>query len=418
MAGENKPRILVKQDTGVHYFFAPCPRGLAPALAEELTGLGAQHCAAADAGVSFDGPFDLIYVTNLYSRVASRILWRVTKVPYKNEEDVYQAASMVRWHQYFTADRTFKVETNAHRSPVKSLDFITLRVKDAVADHFRSATGRRPNVDARDPDIRVHVFLDDKMCALYIDTSGESLFRRGRRDHVGEAPLKKNLAAGILRLAGWRPGVALLDPMCGAGTFLTEAAEISLGRAAGRERPFAFEKLARFNAQTWDRLISNARKSEKAVEPLPIYGSDLYGRSLGHAVLNLRESGLEEAVSLKQVNLLELSAPAGHGSIVTNPPYGVRLGEKETLAQFYPQLGDALKKKFSGWTAYIFSGDPELARLIRLHASRKTVLYNGALECRLYEYHMVRGGNRPEDKRAKDGAKPGAKAHAAPRPRR
>ncbi|HLX23781.1 MAG TPA: THUMP domain-containing protein [Usitatibacter sp.] len=408
------PRILVKQDTGSHYFFAPCPRGLAPALAEELTGLGAQHCAAADAGVSFDGPFDLVYVTNLYSRIASRILWRVTKVPYKNEEDIYQAASSVRWHQYFTADRTFKVETNAHRSPVKSLDFVTLRVKDAVADHFRSATGRRPSVDPREPDIRVHAFLDDKMCALYVDTSGDSLFRRGRRDHVGEAPLKKNLAAGILRIAGWRPGIALLDPMCGAGTFLTEAAEISLGRAAGRERSFAFEKLARFNEQSWDRLLSNARKSEKAVEPLPIYGSDLYGRSLGHAVLNLRESGLEEAVTLKQVNLLELSAPSGQGSIVTNPPYGVRLGEKEKLAEFYPQLGDALKQKFAGWTAFIFSGDPELARLIRLSASRKTVLYNGALECRLYEYHMVRGGNRPEDKRAK----PGAKAHAAPRPKR
>jgi putative N6-adenine-specific DNA methylase len=161
-------------------------------------------------------------------------------------------------------------------------------------------------------------------------------------------------------------------------------------------------------------MLSNARKSEKAVEALPIYGSDLYGRSLGHAVLNLRESGLEEAVTLKQVNLLELSSPAGHGSIVTNPPYGVRLGEKEKLAEFYPQLGDALKKKFSGWTAHIFSGDPELARLIRLHASRKTVLYNRALECRLYEYHMVRGGNRPEDKRAKHGAKP----HSPPRPKR
>ena len=246
---------------------------MAPALSEELASLGAQHCAAADAGVSFDGPFDLIYVTNLYSRIASRVLWRVSHVPYKNEEDIYQAASAVRWHTYFTADRTFKVETNAHRSPVKSLDFITLRVKDAIADHFRNATGRRPNVDAREPDIRVHTFLDDKMCTLYVDTSGDSLFRRGRRDHVGEAPLKKNLAAGILRLAGWQPGTPLLDPMCGAGTFLTEAAEMTLGRAAGRERAFAFEKLARYNSVTWERLLSNARKSEKAVESLPIFGS-------------------------------------------------------------------------------------------------------------------------------------------------
>ncbi|MEO5677354.1 MAG: class I SAM-dependent RNA methyltransferase, partial [Usitatibacter sp.] len=268
--------------------------------------------------------------------------------------------------------------------------------KDAIADQFRGAVGRRPSVAAREPDLRVHVFLDEKVCTLYVDTSGESLFKRGRRDHVGEAPLKKNLAAGILRLAGWKPGVALLDPMCGAGTFLSEAAEITLGRAAGRSRDFAFTKLARYNEATWERMLANAKKSEKPEAPLPIFGSDLYGRSLGHAVLNLREAGLEEAVKLKQVNLLELSAPAATGMLVTNPPYGVRLGEKEKLAQFYPELGNALKQKFDGWTAFIFSGDPELPKLIRLKPARKTVLYNGALECRLYMYPMVAGGNRRE----------------------
>jgi putative N6-adenine-specific DNA methylase len=292
------------------------------------------------------------------------------------------------------------VDTNAHRSPVKSLDFITLRVKDAIADHFRGATGRRPSVDARDPDVRIHVFLDDKLATLYVDTSGESLFKRGKRDHAGEAPLKKNLAAGILRLAKWKPGMPLLDPMCGAGTFLSEAAEMSLGRAAGRAREFGFQKLARYNETTWERMLANAKKSEKRSEPLPIYGSDLYGRSLGHAVLNLREAGLEDVVKLKQVNLLELSPPAAGGAIVTNPPYGVRIGEKEELAAFYPLLGDALKQRFPGWTAYIFSGDTELPKLIRLQASRKTVLYNGALECRLYEYRIVPGGNRPGTKPA------------------
>lgn len=390
----NSPRILVKQDNATHYFFAPCPRGLAGVLAEELTELGAKDVKPAEAGVAFTGAYDLVYIANLHSRIASRILWRVAQFPYKNEEDIYQGAAAVRWSHHFNADRTFKVETNAHRSPVKSLDFITLKVKDAIADQFRQAVGRRPSVESREPDIRVHVFLDERACTLYVDTSGESLFKRGTRDHVGEAPLKKNLAAGILRLAKWKPGVPLLDPMCGAGTFLSEAAEITLGRAAGRSRGFAFEKLARFNEATWDRMRANARKGERPAEPLPIFGSDLYGRSLGHAVLNLREAGLEDVVKLKQVNLLELSPPAESGMIVTNPPYGVRLGEKEQLAAFYPQLGDALKQRFDGWTAHIFSGDPELPKLIRLHASRKPVLYNGALECRLYEYRMVAGGNR------------------------
>ena len=387
-------RILVKQDSATHEFFAPCPRGLAPALAEELAELGAKNAKAADAGVSFGGPFDLIYTANLHSRIASRILWRVAQFPYRKEDDVYQGATRVQWSNYFNAERTIKVETNAHRSPLKSLDFITLRVKDAVADQFRGATGKRPSVETREPDVRIHVFLDDKTCTLYVDTSGESLFKRGRRDHVGEAPLKKNLAAGILRLAGWKPGMALLDPMCGAGTFLSESAEMSLNRAPGRHREFAFAKLARFNEATWDRMVANAKKVERPLEKLPIYGSDLQGRSLGHAALNLKEAGLEEAVTLKQANLLEISPPAAEGFIVTNPPYGVRLGEKEDLAQFYPRLGDTLKQKFDGWTAFIFSGDPELPKLIRLKPSRKTVLYNGALECRLYEYRMVAGGNR------------------------
>ena len=383
-----------KQQNAPNYFFAPCPRGLAPALADELGALGAQRPQAAEAGVSFTGPFDLVYAANLHSRIASRILWQVAQFPYANENDVYERGKEVPWQEYFTAERTFKVETNAHRSPVKSLDFVTLRVKDAIADHFRGALGRRPSVSPRDPDVRVHAFLDAKTCTLYVDTSGEPLFKRGRRDFTGEAPLKKNLAAGILRIAGWHPGVALLDPMCGAGTFLSEAADISLGRAPGRSRAFGFQNLARYNASTWERLLAKAQRDEKPVAPLPIYGSDLYGRTVDHARMNLRDAGLEGAVTLKQVNLLELSAPAPTGMLVTNPPYGVRLGEKEDLAQFYPQLGDTLKKRFAGWTAYILSGDPGLAKLIRLSASKRTVLFNGALECRLYEYRMVAGGNR------------------------
>ena len=384
----------MKQQTGAENFFAPCPRGLSPVLAEELLALGALHTDSGDAGVSFTGPFDVLYEANLRSRIASRVLWRVARFPYKSENDIYEGAKQVRWREHFSAERTFKVETNAHRAPVKSLDFITLRVKDAVADHFRDALGRRPSVAPRDPDVRIHAFLDAATCTLYLDTTGEPLFKRGRRDHTGEAPLKKNLAAGILRIADWRPGVPLLDPMCGGGTFLSEAAEITLGRAPGRERSFGFQKLARFNAGVWERALSRAQREEKPEGPLPIHGSDLYGRSLDAARMNLRDAGLDRAVSLKQVNLLELSAPARSGMLITNPPYGIRLGEKEKLAEFYPKLGDALKKRFAGWTAFIFSGDPDLARLIRLSPSRKTVLFNGALECRLYEYRMVSGGNR------------------------
>ena len=392
--------LLRRPTPAAEHFFAPCPRGLAPVLAEELAGLDAASAEARDAGVAFTGAFDLVYAANLHSRIASRILWRVARFPYAKEDDIYEGAKAVRWRELFSAERTFRIETNAHRSPVKSLDFITLRVKDAIADHFRAALGRRPSVATREPDVRVHVFLDERECTLYLDTSGEPLFKRGRRDRTGEAPLKKNLAAGILRIAGWRPGMALLDPMCGAGAFLSEAAETALARAPGRERAFGFEKLARYNVGAWERARARAAREEKEPGPLAIFGSDLYGRSLEAARQNLRDAGLERAVHLKQVNLLELGAPAPRGMLVTNPPYGVRLGEAEKLAEFYPKLGDVLKRRFSGWTAFIFSGDPQLAKRIRLEAARRTVLYNGALECRLYEYRMVPGGNRRQERPA------------------
>jgi putative N6-adenine-specific DNA methylase len=393
-AQAKRPPAPVVPKSDIEAFYAPCPRGLAGVLADELREMGAAKVEPQEAGVAFEGKMVLAYRANLESRIASRILWRVAQFDYANEMDIFEGAKRLAWHRYFGISQTFKVETNAHRAPVKSLDFVTLKVKDAIADTFRAAIGKRPNVETRAPDHRIHVFLDARKCALYVDTSGESLFKRGRRDHVGEAPLKKNLAAGILRLAGWKPGAALLDPMCGSGTFLVEAAEMAQGIAAGHARRFAFEKLNGFDSLAWSRMKDEARMKERPASMLPIFGSELYGRTLDLARENLVDAGMASAVQLKQANLLDLSAPAANGIIVTNPPYGVRLGEKEQLAQFYPKLGDLLKRKFAGWNAHIFSGDPEIANLIGLKASKRTVLFNGAIECRLYEYRMVAGTNR------------------------
>ena len=239
-------------------------------------------------------PYDLVYIANLHSRIASRILWRVAQFPYAKEDDIYQGAAAVRWSTYFNADRTFKVDTNAHKSPVKSLDFITLRVKDAIADQFRAAMGKRPSVESRNPDVRVHVFLDAKVCTLYVDTSGESLFKRGKRDHVGEAPLKKNLAAGILRLAGWKPGIAAArSHVRRRGRSSRRRRRCRSGARAGRAREFAFDEARALQrgdvgAAAW----RTPKKGERAASRSPIHGSDLYGRSLGHAAMNLQESGL------------------------------------------------------------------------------------------------------------------------------
>lgn len=380
-------------------FFAPCPRGLETVLAQEMQELNAAEIRTANGGVHFSGDFKLCYNVNLQSRIASRVLWQVAHDRYQNEEDVYQVASAVAWETWFDPALTIRIKVEAIRCPLKSLDFVTLRIKDAVCDRFRAHAGKRPSVDTDEPDIRIHAFLDAHNVTLYLDTTGEPLFKRGLRKQAGEAPLRENLAAGILRLSGWSPGIPLLDPMCGSGTFLLEAALISLNIAPGAQRHFAFEKLKNFDARSWKQLSDQSIKRQKPKVSLPIYGSDLYGNALDTTRANLAAAGLEGTVQLKQANILEISAPARQGILVANPPYGERVGESEALAEFYPRLGDALKKKFSGWNCYIFSSDMRLPKLIRLNASKRTPLYNGALECRLFEYKIVAGSMRQEKRK-------------------
>lgn len=375
-------------------FFATCPRGLEAVLAAELGELGAQDIEALDGGARFSGELAACYAANLESRVASRVLWQVAHGAYGAERDIYDAVRAAPWSTWFSVDQSMRVDVSAIRAPVKSLNFITLLVKDAVCDAFREVAGQRPNVDTHAPDARIHVFLSATHFTVYLDTSGEPLFKRGYRKAAGEAPLRENLAAGILRLAGWAPGTPLLDPMCGSGTFLCEAAMMALGRAPGLERAFGFEKLANFDASAWERLKRGARERVRAAATLEIYGSDRYGDTLKFARANLAELGAEEAVTLKQADVLEMPPPAASGIIVMNPPYGVRLQDQQGLAEFYPRLGDALKKKYAGWTAYVFTADLRLARLIGLSPSRRTPLYNGALECRLFEFRVIAGSMR------------------------
>ena len=382
------------------HYFAPCPRGLATVLADELTSLGATNTLAQDAGVAFEGDIACGYRANLQSRVASRILWRAAHFAYEKEQHIYDAAALLPWPSWFDVSRTIKVEINAHRCPLKSLDFITLRIKDAVSDRFREQVGSRPSVDARAPDVRIHAFLDATHASIYLDLSGEPLFKRGLREHTGEAPLKKNLAAGIIRLSGWKPDEAFLDPMCGSGTFLVEAAEMALRIApafsGGKLREFGLTKFKHLDRKLWDAEVARARDAQRPMptEPLPIFGSDKYGYAITDARHNLTANGLIDCVHVKQVSILDLSAPAPSGVLVTNPPYGERLGEVDDLAALYPKLGDLLKQKFAGWRAYFFTGDPQLPKLIRLSASKRTPLFNGKLECRLFEYKLIAGGNR------------------------
>lgn len=376
------------------HFFATCPRGLEAVLADELQALDATAVEAMGGGVAFTGDWRLCYRANLESRVATRVLLRIAHAPYRNEHDIYALARDIAWHQRFDVHHSIRVDLSAIRSPLRSLDFATLRVKDAVCDRFRDEVGRRPDVDTRQPGVRIAVFLDATTCTLYLDTSGEPLYKRGYRGETGEAPLKENLAAGIIRLTGWQADTPLLDPMCGSGTLLAEAAQIALDIAPGLQRRFGFQNLHTFDAKLWDGLRAQAQARIRTEAPVPLYGADLYGDMLKIARTTLAAAGVEHAVQLKQANVLELPPPAGEGVMVTNPPYGKRLGGGDSLEDFYPRLGDALKARWAGWRCYFFSADMQLPKRIGLKASKRTPLYNGGLECRLFEYRMVAGSMR------------------------
>jgi putative N6-adenine-specific DNA methylase len=376
-------------------YFAICPRGLEELLADELRAVGATELRSTHGGVHFSGDWSVCYRANLESRLATRILWHIVKGPYASEEDIYRLAVRQLWPNHFPVTRTMRVVTTAIRCPLKSLDFITLRVKDAVCDRFREDRGERPNIQTRNPDVSVHVFLSEGECTLYLDTSGPPLWQRGLRKESVDAPLKENLAAGILKLTGWQPGMPLVDPMCGSGTFLLEAVQIALDRAPGLDRGFAFELLSAFEAINWATIRSSAEARRKPAAPLAIRGYDNDERALRATRRNLQEAGLAGVVAVDRADLLEIEPPAGPGILVANPPYGERIGEQEELAAFYPQLGSALKKHWAGWNCFFFTADQRLPKLVGLKPSRRTPLFNGPLECRLYEFRMVAGSNRP-----------------------
>ncbi|WP_417069162.1 THUMP domain-containing class I SAM-dependent RNA methyltransferase [Niveibacterium terrae] len=376
------------------HFFSPCPRGLETFLVDELKALGADNVADVPGGVSFSGDWALCWRANLESRIATRVLWKAGEDWYRSEDDVYQLAHRLPWERWFSKDMKLRIYVTASRSPLKSLNFVTLRIKDGVCDRFREERGTRPSIDTRQPDVRIHAFLTADRATLYLDTSGEALTRRGFKRAKVEAPLKENLAAGILKLSGWEPGQTLLDPMCGSGTFALEAAMMALDIAPGIGRNFGFEKLTSFDARQWNRIRTMAEQRRRRTPELNIYASDIDPQQVANARANLAAAGLEELVHFDEGDFVTLEAPAAEGVIVTNPPYGVRLGDEEELQAWYPQVGDHLKRAFAGWRAYLFTGDPALPKRIGLKASRRTPLMNGDIECRLLEYRIVAGSNR------------------------
>lgn len=384
------------------HWFATCPRGLESLLAEDIAAAGGTEIAVTHGGAGFAGNKETGYRLNLHSRIATRVLRRVASADFRNEQDIYQFAYDVAWPKLFDVARSIRVYVTAAKSkneaPFKSIEFVTLKVKDAVCDRFRADLGRRPDVNTAAPDVRIHLFVTDRVATLYLDTSGEPLWLRGQKVAKVAAPLKENLAAGLLRLAGWQPGTPLLDPMCGSGTLLLEAAGMALGDAPGLARDmkdFGFTRLLDYEPALWKRLcMEAAERRAVAADHLPIWGGDKDPDAVARTVQNLAHAGLDDLVEVRQGDILDMRPPTKTGILVTNPPYGERLGESAALAELYPRLGDALKQRFAGWQCWFLSADAQLPKLIGLKPDRKIPLYNGALECRLYGFAIVAGQHR------------------------
>jgi len=378
--------------------FATCPRGLEDLLVAELHAAGAHVVRQLPAGVLFTADTAAEMRANLTSRVATRILRKVGYTRYRKEEHLYRAALDLNWPAWFEVNKTLAVKVGAQNAPLKSLNFITLKIKDAICDRFREETCARPSVDTASPDVPVYAFLTADAATFYLDTSGEPLFKRGFKREASAASIKENLAAGLVLLSGWEPGTPLLDPMCGAGTLLIEAADIALNRAPGRARRFAFEHYRDFDAALWQRIKAEEKAKEKPLKLLPIFGADRDRWVLDKAKNNLAAAGYADAIDLKISDVLDLPPPTPLGTIITNPPYGERLGEADDLADWYPLLGDWLKQHFSGWDAWIISGDPLLPKAIGLKASRRVPLFNGQIETRFLKYSMIAGTMRTKNR--------------------
>jgi putative N6-adenine-specific DNA methylase len=402
--------------------FLPCAAGTEDLLAAEVTQILGPDAAGETrrGGVMVEGGAVEAMRLNLESRLAQRVLWPLAHGPYENEHQLYALARTVAWVDWITPAQTFRIDTTAQRSPLQSLNFATLRVKDAVCDVLRDATGERPSIDTKFPDLPLSLHLTPTHATLYADTSGEALFKRGWRDAQGlkgEAPLKETLAAAMLAAAGWQGRAEdgpLFDPCCGAGTIAIEAAQIACGIAPGLQRRFAFEKMLPFrpHQNTWSRLKDAARARQHA-PAVAVHAGDVSFRMTDFAQHNAKRAGVAEAIDFKTADALQRLPPEERGTMVLNPPYGERIDPKgsrgeqrgprvsregfesgSSPVEFFSQLAAHWKRHYAGWTAWLLSPDMKLPQALRLKESRRVPLWNGPIECRLFRFDLVAGSAR------------------------
>jgi putative N6-adenine-specific DNA methylase len=370
-------------------YFATVANGLEALAVQELEQLGAHSVEPGFCGASFEGDRALLYRVNLWARLPFRILMKLHKFPCQSPEDLYQGIQTIDWSEYLMPDLTLAVNATGKTEQLNHTHFTALQVKKAIVDQQQETFGERSNVELHDPDVRINVHLDRNGCTVSLDSSGNSLHRRGYRPAMGVAPLKESLAAALIQLSGWQPEQMFYDPLCGSGTLPLEACLKSLNIAPGlfRER-FGFETWLDFDLDLLERLIQEAKASQRETLPAPIWGSDRDATVIEQAIANAQNCGVSEQIWFSEMELSDVVAPTDSGVVFCNPPYGERLGRDSDLGAFYKQLGDVLKQRFKGWTAFILSGNKELAQSIGLKSSQRIAVYNGTLPCQLMKYEL------------------------------
>ncbi|MES2966050.1 MAG: THUMP domain-containing protein [Bdellovibrionota bacterium] len=371
-------------------FFALTSRGLGEVLEQELKEMGIANAARGFGGVTFEGPWALCYRANLRSRIATRILLPILDFPAYKPEELYANVLKHDFTKYIPPDGTIAVDASVRDcGAFRDQRFVALKIKDAIVDQFRDKYDVRPDVDTDDPDLRIVVRAVKNQFSLSIDTSGDSLFKRGYRRGHTEAHVKEHLAAGILKLTGWDGTSSVVDPMCGSGTFLIEAALMALKIAPGMLRQrFAFQRLNGFKKAEWEKEVAAAADEELQEIPFKMYGFDTDRKALAVAQANAEEAGVAEFVEFQRAPMQTLKAPAESGIMVVDPPFGERVGTKDELVDTYKDLAHVMKTSFKGWECFVLSGAPELSAAMKLKAERKFPLFHGPIECRLLKYKM------------------------------
>ena len=368
--------------------FAAVPRGAEDLAASELAALGINDAKPGRGGVAFHTDRSGLYRANLWLRTASRLLVQLAVFPCASPSELYAGVFAIAWQGLITPEMTLAVDCSLRDSVLTHSGFVALKTKDAIVDRIRESCGSRPNVDTASPDVRINVHLHKNICTISLDSSGDSLDRRGYRLERNEAPLRETLAAAVVALTGWDGTIPLADPMCGSGTIPVEAALMAANIPPGFQRQFGFQRWLDFDSELWERICADA---ENGIRRLPVglvTGYDLDNRALLLAGRNSAKAGLEGQIHFFHSALQEFRPEGDKGVVIINPPYGKRLGEEDDLRELYCQIGDIMKKYCRGWTGYVLTGNLELAKYIGLKASRRYVLFNGAIECRLLKYDL------------------------------